>query len=681
VNIPCAGRLKAGCSASITPAMAANHDATHFSCSLSAVMIGRLHDFGGEAAVARLLREAESPRSLEYLLDTGNWISYAEAIALWRAGARITRHPQFARAVGEDAGRRLNSSPVAALLRSLGSPEEVYRRIADSSSRFSTLARLEAIEVAPGRATIDSTPVAGFPRDRDHCGWTCGLLTQPTVLFGLAPARIEHTECAALGAPACRYVIEWDPMADDGGSAYADALEYQLAAMRERLAGVFATAADLIGTEDLPGVLARITDRAAVEVRAPRYLLAVRTEAGLHVHHKGFSEPEASALATEIPAMSESCLVVPVRSSRCDYGRLVAMHAPGARFFDHERILLEVYARYAAAALDSATALAEAKRRHEQASALLRLARALASAGASGEVAQRLVDAVPDVVDCDRVCVYLWDGEHIVLRAGGDGEEFSALPRPGGAVDRLVRDPRPDPIFVTPEAGDPGLREVSARLGTKATILVPLISRESFLGLLTVAVRTRPERLDATPDLLDRLSGVAAQATTALENGRLLDQITHQALHDSLTGLANRARLTARVHEAVERDRRPCTLLYIDLDEFKPVNDELGHDVGDQLLIAVGDRLSRCTRSGDVVGRLGGDEFAVVLDPDAPAGPVAARIEEMLAQPFEIDGRSVHVRASIGRASFPDDAGDAAELLRAADAAMFACKRSHRAGA
>jgi diguanylate cyclase (GGDEF)-like protein len=661
--------------------MTATRDATHFSCSLSAVMIARLHDFGGQDAVARLLGEAESPRSLEYLLDTGNWISYDEAVALWRVGARITRHPQFARAVGEDAGRRLNSSPVAALLRSLGSPEEVYRRIADSCSRFSTVARLRCIDVAPGRAEIEATAVEGFARDPDHCAWTCGLLTQSTVLFGLPPARIAHTECAALGAPACRYTLEWDPVGEAAGSAYAESLEYQLAAMRERLAGVFATAADLIGTEDLAGVLARITDRAAVEVRAPRYLLAVRTEAGLHVHHKGFSEPEACALATQLPEASDSCLAVAVRSSRRDYGRLVAMHDHGGRFFDHERTLLELYARYAAAALDSATALAEAKRRHEQANALLRLARALASAGTSGEVAQRLVDAVPDVVDCDRVCVYLWDGEHIALRAGGDGDEHSAPPQPGGAVERLVRDPRPDPIFVTPHAGDPGLRRIAARLGTLATILVPLISRDSFLGLLTVAVRTRPERLEATPDLLDRLSGVAAQATTALENGRLLDQITHQALHDSLTGLANRARLTQRMHEAVDRDQRPCTVLYIDLDDFKPVNDQLGHDVGDQLLIAVGNRLSRCTRAGDVVGRLGGDEFAVVLDPDAPAATVAARIEEMLARPFEVDGRTVHVRASIGRASFPDDARDAAELLRAADAAMFACKRSHRASA
>jgi diguanylate cyclase (GGDEF)-like protein len=663
----------------------------HFSCSLSAVMLGRLQDHGGDAAVARLLAEARSPRTPEYLLDTGNWISYDEAVALWRAGTRITRHPQFARAVGEDAGRRLNASPVAALLRSLGSPEEVYRRVADSCSRFSTVARLDAVEVSPGRAVIEAVAVDGFARDRDHCGWTCGLLTQSTVLFGLPPARIEHSECAALGAPVCRYELSWDT-AESSASAAADALQYQLDAMRERLAGVFAAAADLISADDLAGVLARITDRAAVEVRAPRYLLAVRAD-GVHCHYKGFSDAEARALAGQLlddPAhvAGDSCLTVPVRSSRQDYGRLLAMHDGGQRFFEHERVLLEVYGRYAAAALDSATALAEAKRRHEQASVLLALARELAGAGTSGEVARRLVDAVPGVVDCDRVCVYEWDGEHIVRRAAsdaeGDGGEYSAVPRPDGAIERLVRDPRPEPLFVTPDSGDPALRELSVQLGTLATILVPLISRGSFLGLLTVAVRTGAERLDATPDLLDRLSGVAAQATTALENGRLLDQITHQALHDSLTGLANRGRLTRHVHEAVAaagRDGRECTLLYLDLDEFKPVNDELGHAAGDQLLIAVGDRLSRCTRGGDVVGRLGGDEFAIVLDPLSPRPPLESftqRIHDALAPPFEIDGRTVRVRASIGHATFPHQAGDAAELLRAADHAMFACKRARR---
>src|SRR4029077_16046854 len=103
--------------------------------------------------------------------------------------------------------------------------------------------------------------------------------------------------------------------------------------------------------------------------------------------------------------------------------------------------------------------------------------------------------------------------------------------------------------------GDPILRELAARLGAKATIVVPLATADALLGLLAVSVTERPERLKPGPDLLDRLSGVAAQATTALQNGALVDQITHQALHDQLTGLANRLQFTEELRVAINRAR------------------------------------------------------------------------------------------------------------------------------
>src|ERR1700733_2052763 len=158
-----------------SPTMRGNH----FSCSFTALLMARIAAFGGDPAVRELLLEAGSQRPPEYLLETSNWICYDEAVALWRAGARITRHPQFARLVGEEAGRRLNGSPVAALLRSLGSPEQVYRELGASSSRFSTVSDLEAVAVGAGFAEIVVTPVRGFPRSADHCAWTAGLLTAP----------------------------------------------------------------------------------------------------------------------------------------------------------------------------------------------------------------------------------------------------------------------------------------------------------------------------------------------------------------------------------------------------------------------------------------------------------------------------------------------------------------------
>ncbi len=674
----------------------------HFSCSLSAVLLARVHAFGGDAAVTEVLERAQSTRTAAYLSDISNWISYDEALALWEAGARVTHHPNFARAVGEEAAKRLNASPVAALLRSLGSPENVYRQIALTSAKFAVVTTLEAVDVGPGFAEIEAHAAEGFPRSAQHCAWTSGLLTQTPILFGLAPSKIVHESCQALGAPSCRYSITWDAESEDAdkqSDAATAALRQQLEAMRERLHSMFATASDLIGADDIADVLARITDRAAIEVRAPRYLLAVRTGATgeVHSHHKGFGEDEALEVAARIleqhPAdVPDSWLVVPVRSKRADYGRLLAMYEPGSHFFPQERELFEVYAQYAASALDSATALVEAKQRYAQSSALLDLARALAAAGTSDEVASRLADAVPLVVDCDRVGVYLWDATENKLRlrtsANADGtdssikpEEWVFEPTPGSMLARLLENPTTEPVFVDADSGTPALKELAARADAAATIIVPLATSDAFLGLLVVLVTASPERLTPSADLLDRLSGVAAQATSALQNGRLVDQITHQALHDQLTGLANRLQFTDKLRKTIARARKErelVRLFYIDLDAFKPVNDEFGHEVGDHLLVAVGQRLKACIRSSDTVARLGGDEFAVLIDaqgaqPDSDH--LLERFTQALEEVFHVDGHCLKIGASIGKARFPLDGNDAEALLRHADAAMFDAKR------
>ena len=668
---------------------------------MTAVLLARVHAFGGAKAVADVLAAAGSQRSAEYLSDIVNWISYDEAIALLRAGARVTHEPRFAQRVGEDAARRLNGSPIAALFRSLGSPENVYGQIATSSTKYSIVTRLEAVDLGPGFAEITAVAVDGFPRDADHCAWTCGLLSQPTILFGLPQATVEHDQCAALGAPDCRYRVTWE-QASPEGSAESErnlVLLGQIEAMKERLDSIFETASDLIGADELTEVLARITDRAAVEIRAPRYLLAIRTTPGgqLHCHHRGFDQHEADGFAQTIlendaSALPESWLVVPVQSSRQDYGRLLALYEEGHRFFAEERALLEVYARYAASALDSATALMDAEQRYGQSSALLQLARALSDAGTSGEVATRLAEAVPVVVDCDRVGVYLWESERgeLVRRAitepgsevVADLTEWRRAPSPNGPLESLLNNPRAEPIFIDDHSGAPILRELSATIGAAASILVPLSTSDQLLGLVAVSVMDMPGRLNPTPDLLDRLSGVAAQATTALQNGRLVDQITHQALHDDLTGLANRAQFARRLRAAVRHAQQhgeEITVFYLDLDRFKPVNDEFGHEAGDELLAAVGHRLADHTRATDLVARLGGDEFAVLIAPGTPTGEtdiVASRLAQAFAKPFVIAAQPRAVDASIGRAVFPADAADADNLLRYADSAMFEVKRA-----
>jgi diguanylate cyclase (GGDEF)-like protein len=678
---------------------------------MSAVLLAEVAELAGETQVPEVLRLAGSERTPEYLSDTSNWISYDEAVSLWRAATRVTQNPDLPRLVGQLAAKRRAASPVAALLRSLGSAERVYREISTSATKFSTVIRLEALETGPGFAEVVATPVPGFPRSAEHCAWTMGMLSGTTVLFGLPPATVAHDRCAALGAPNCRYSVTWsDSAARHGGSAgdsgeLVISLRHQLEGMQERLQSMFATASDLIAADEIDDVLARITDRAAVEVRAPRFLLAVRMEpeGEIRCHHRGFDADEAIEQAERILAAkpdehSGSWLVVPVRSKRRDYGRLVAAFDGDERFFPQERELLEVYARYAATALDGATALREANRRYHQSSALLKLARTLASAGTLGQVAQRLADAVPLVVDCDRVAVYLWDparGELVkraVANPDGVGREleddgWSWRPQPGDGLEQLLNDPHRDPVLLEGEIEDPRLRRDMARMGEVAKMVVPLASEDALLGVLGVSVRQRPERLRPNPDLLDRLSGVAAQATTALQNGRLVDKFRHDAMHDQLTGLANRRQFAEQLRKAVNRARlgdELATMFYIDLNDFKPVNDEHGHDVGDRLLSALGQRLNSCTRSTDLVARLGGDEFAVLIGSEttsSQADALALRLGEAFADPFMIDGHELHLSASIGRAVFPLDADSADGLLRCADAAMFAAKRGAADGA
>jgi diguanylate cyclase (GGDEF)-like protein/PAS domain S-box-containing protein len=174
---------------------------------------------------------------------------------------------------------------------------------------------------------------------------------------------------------------------------------------------------------------------------------------------------------------------------------------------------------------------------------------------------------------------------------------------------------------------------------------------------------------------------VVHDVTHARSQAQRLAQL---ALYDSLTQLPNRTLLMDRLDRALERARRGgirVGLLFIDLDRFKPVNDSLGHAVGDQLLLLVAQRLLNCMRKADTVSRLGGDEFVIMLEDLGQlreAARCAAKIRETIEAPFVVAGHRVRLGASIGIAVFPDDAADSAELLRCADLAMYGAKSKAR---
>jgi diguanylate cyclase (GGDEF)-like protein len=164
----------------------------------------------------------------------------------------------------------------------------------------------------------------------------------------------------------------------------------------------------------------------------------------------------------------------------------------------------------------------------------------------------------------------------------------------------------------------------------------------------------------------------------------LEEQLAHQASHDALTGLANRALFRDRLQHALARGVRhgePTSILFLDLDDFKTVNDSLGHSAGDEMLVAVGERLKGCLRQSDMAARFGGDEFAILLEDTGrvEAEVTARRILRTLAAPVDVLGRQLRAQASIGIAVAEEGRGTQEELLRNADVAMYAAKGGGKA--
>jgi diguanylate cyclase (GGDEF)-like protein len=208
-------------------------------------------------------------------------------------------------------------------------------------------------------------------------------------------------------------------------------------------------------------------------------------------------------------------------------------------------------------------------------------------------------------------------------------------------------------------------------------LIAPLTAGGHVLGAL---------RLVAPPTALSEqerqvLATFAATVARTLLNVRAYQEKVYEAQHDALTGLANRTLLEQTVGAALSettRDGSGCALLLLDLDNFKNINDTLGHLAGDRLLVEVGDRLRASVRADDLVARLGGDEFAVLLrgiTSPVEADHLAASMLDRLRRPLMLEGLRISVEGSVGAACHPQDAGDLEGLLRCADVAMYRAKR------
>jgi diguanylate cyclase (GGDEF)-like protein/PAS domain S-box-containing protein len=231
--------------------------------------------------------------------------------------------------------------------------------------------------------------------------------------------------------------------------------------------------------------------------------------------------------------------------------------------------------------------------------------------------------------------------------------------------------------------------QIAEELGVRAGAAFPLRKNDRVVGCLS-AYATERDFFDA--DLTDLLTQLAGEVSFALDLFEREDQrrtaedrIRHLANHDALTGLPNRTLLLDRLSQALhsaQRKQHCVGVLFLDLDHFKTINDSQGHDMGDQLLEAIGQRLRNAIRQEDTLARQGGDEFILVLsdllDPTA-AGRVAEHLLQALRTPFILNHQAWHVGASIGISIYPVDSADPSTLIRYADSAMYRAKEMGRA--
>ena len=238
----------------------------------------------------------------------------------------------------------------------------------------------------------------------------------------------------------------------------------------------------------------------------------------------------------------------------------------------------------------------------------------------------------------------------------------------------------------TARRGLPATQETQPATGTRA-LGVSAVATVAGLGVLVVGTWVPLSRLAVTLAGVTLLAAAARSQVAFRLLARMADLRRLAAATDDLTGLPNRRALYTEGHARLARpQRRRHALLMLDLDKFKGVNDSLGHDAGDQLLVQVGARLREHLRGGDMLARLGGDEFAVLLGDSGhqEATDVALTLRAALAAPFAIEAVVLHSSVSVGIALFPDDGRDLSTLLRKADIAMYKAKASgdgvHRYG-
>ncbi|HEX5828921.1 MAG TPA: GAF domain-containing protein, partial [Candidatus Limnocylindrales bacterium] len=400
------------------------------------------------------------------------------------------------------------------------------------------------------------------------------------------------------------------------------------------------------------------------------------------------NDPRAITIPGTEEDLDESMLLAPMVHEGSCLGVVVLSRLGLRQFTEDDLRLLVIYASFAAQAMANADAT-ERLRRQSSAlerqlaaqQALLKTTESILTTLDQRQLLEQITDRLGSLIQCDNIAIEVVERPSGLLRPltarGIHADEYMAPWEPGETgIATWVVDHN-EPVLIDDEASDERVNHFrdTGRLDG-SLIVVPLLGPHGAAGVLTLERIGQEQPFDEQE--FDLVKLFAAQVSIALRNAEIYHEAELRAKTDDLTTLLNHGTFKDRLSRSVSAND-PFGLVMIDLDEFKTVNDTLGHTVGDDLLVAVGERIAETLPPTALAARFGGDEFAVLLSgPDAAtAEGIGDLVSASVLEPTRAGTRELTVHVSIGVATAgPED--DADELLRKADVAMYAAKAAGR---